>query len=72
MPLRELARTTNPVDVTYIRATLDEAGIPSFVFDGSMSVLDGSLGFLPQRIMVSDQDLDQARSLFAGENLVRE
>ena len=44
-------------------AVLDEAGIASVVFDAEMSVMDGSLGILPRRLMVADSVANQAQAL---------
>ena len=40
-----------------------EAGIQSVVFDTHASVMDGSMGFVPRRLMVLDEDFDRADKL---------
>ena len=51
--MRELVRTNDPVLVTAIEALLKGAEIHHVVLDQNMSVLEGSLGILPRRILVA-------------------
>ncbi len=37
----------------------------ALVFDSHMSVMEGSIGVLPRRLMVADWDLIRARKLLA-------
>ena len=61
--MKELFKTNNPVELNFAQAVLKEAGIQSVVFDANMSVMDGSMVILPQRLMVSDSDEIEARKL---------
>jgi hypothetical protein len=70
--MEELLRTNNPVTVSYIEALLSEKGIVHIVADQHMSVLDGSLGVLPRRIMVDGERLQQARRLIRDAGLGNE
>jgi hypothetical protein len=70
--VHELVRTNNPVLISAISALLAEAGIPYFVLDQNMSVLEGSLGILPSRMMVADGYADAARTLLTDAGLGRE
>jgi hypothetical protein len=72
--MKELLRTTDLVRLSWIGALLRDAGIESVVFDGHMSVVEGTLGILPRRLMVSDDDIERARSILteSGEELHRE
>ena len=54
--MRELVRTNDPVLVSAIEALLNGAGIAHVVLDRNMSVLEGSVGILACRILVSDDD----------------
>ena len=56
--MRELVRTNNAVLITAIEALLKGADIPHVVLDRHMSVLEGSLGILPRRILVDDEHQD--------------
>ena len=58
--MKELLRTTDPTQIAFASALLDGEGIEAFPLDVHMSVLDGSLGILPQRLMVADRDYDRA------------
>jgi hypothetical protein len=70
--MRELVRTNDAVLITAIEALLNGAHIEHMVVDRNMSVLEGSIGIFPRRILVADGQLDDARRLleqagFAGE-----
>ena len=66
----ELLRTVNPVDLSFAQDLLKQHGIESFVFDENMSNLEGSIGaFIARRLMVIDDDVDEARALLKGEGL---
>jgi hypothetical protein len=61
--LKELLKTNNLVELNFAQAVLKESGIESVVFDANMSVMDGSMVILPQRLMVLDEDENRARQL---------
>lgn len=70
--MRELVRTNDAVLISAIEALLDSADIAHLVVDQNMSVLEGSIGIFPRRILVDEDELDTARQLladagFAGE-----
>jgi hypothetical protein len=67
--LRELVRTNNAVLISAVQALLDGADIPHVVLDQHMSVLEGSLGVLPRRLLVSEDDLAEARQLLMQAGL---
>ncbi|WP_210530067.1 putative signal transducing protein [Rubellimicrobium arenae] len=58
--MRELLRTTDPTVIAFATALLRGEGIDCFPLDHNMSVLEGSIGVLPRRLMVRDEDLDDA------------
>ena len=70
--MRELVRTNDAVLVSAVTALLDGASIPHLVLDQNMSVLEGSLGILPRRILVGDEDQDSARRLLEDAGLAHE
>lgn len=70
--MRELVRTNDMVLVSAVVALLDGAGIRSLVFDQNMSVLEGSLGVLPRRVLVADGDLSPARQVLKEAGLGHE
>lgn len=65
----EIMRTTNPVDVNYIQALLKDADIFVAVFDENISVVEGSIGLFPKRVMISEYDQDAAREVLRGAGL---
>lgn len=67
--MREIVRTNDPVLVSAIGALLDAASIPHMVLDQNMSVLEGSLGILPRRVLVPDEQALRARQLLQDAGL---
>ena len=61
--VREILKTNNPVELNFAEAVLKDAGIDAGVFDTNMSVMDGSMVILPQRLMVANGDEDRAIAL---------
>jgi len=61
--LRELVRTNNAVVISAIEALLKGAHIAHLVVDQNMSVLEGSIGIFPRRILVDEDQLAAARRL---------
>ena len=70
--LRELVRTNDAVLVSAVGALLDGANIHHLVLDSNMSIMDGSLGVLPRRILVHDDDNLAARRLLTDAGLAHE
>ncbi len=58
--MKELLRTTDPTVMAFAKALLDGEDIEWFELDVHMSILDGSLGILPRRLMVIEADLAAA------------
>jgi hypothetical protein len=65
IPMREVLKSNNPVELNYAEALLRDAGIAAVVFDDHMSILDGSMVILPRRLMVGDESFAQARTLLS-------
>jgi len=70
--LREIVRTNDPVLVSAIQALLDAAEIPHVVLDQNMSVLEGSIGILPRRVLVAEDQALAARKLLEDAGLGHE
>ncbi len=70
--MRELVRTNDIVLVSAIGALLDGANIHHLVLDQNMSILEGSAGVLPRRIVVHEEDNREARQLLADAGLAHE
>jgi len=61
--MKELLRSNDPVLLSFVSTLLEEANIAFIVLDTNMSVLEGSLGILPRRILVEEDCVDRARRL---------
>ena len=70
--VHELVRTNDAVLVSAVQALLDAAHIPHLVFDQNMSVLEGSIGILPRRILVNECCIADARQLLEEAGLGHE
>lgn len=70
--MRELVRANDAVLLSAVGALLDGAGIPHLLLDQNMSVLEGSLGILPRRILVPEEHFDAARKLLEDAGLGHE
>jgi hypothetical protein len=70
--LREIVRTNDTVLVSAIGALLDGASIPHMVLDQNMSVLEGSLGILPRRVLVAEENAAAARRVLTDAGLAHE
>ena len=67
--MEELLRTTDITVTAYVRAILIDASIEPFELDVNMSVLEGSIGILPRRIMVRSDELVAARILMKAHDI---
>ncbi len=72
LSMKELIRTTDPTVIPYVTALLEGEGIALFVMDVHMSALEGSIGILPRRVMVRDQDLADAQVILRDNNIAIE
>ncbi len=70
--MRELVRTNDAVLISAIQALLDAAQIPHVLADQNMSVLDGSIGALPRRLLVAEDYAAAARRLLKDAGLGHE
>jgi hypothetical protein len=59
--MREILRTNNPVVLTFVEALLRDAGLEPVLADVNMSIVEGSIGILPRRILVESEDWACAR-----------
>jgi len=61
--MKELLRTNDPVLLSFVSALLQEADIGFMVADSNMSVMEGSIGILPRRVLVDSDDFEAARQI---------
>jgi Putative prokaryotic signal transducing protein len=69
--MKELLRTNNAVRISWVQALLRDSGIDSLVLDHHTSLVEGSIGAIPRRLMVAERDFPRARTLLAdaGEDV---
>jgi hypothetical protein len=67
--MEELLRSNDPVYLSFVRHVLDEAGIDHLLLDEHMSVLEGSIGILPRRILVAAEKVEAARRAIGNATL---
>ena len=67
--MREILRSTDPTRIAFAEALLQGEGIAAFVLDVHTSILEGSIGILPRRLMVADRDAFVARAILADNGL---
>lgn len=74
--MEELLRTNDPVLISFVESLLREADITHMVADQNMSIMEGSIGMLPRRILVHEDEIAAARTLLEeagiGNELSRE
>ena len=67
--MRELLRTNDPTVIAFATALLEGEDIEVFQMDVHMSVLEGSIGILPRRLMVRDADHFQASAILRDNDI---
>jgi hypothetical protein len=70
--LVEILRTNDLVLISVIESLLTAEGVGFFVADQHMAAVEGSLGFLPRRVLVEARDEIRARRLIAEAGLAGE
>jgi hypothetical protein len=68
----ELLRSNDPVLLSFAEALLKEAGIRYQVADQNMSVMEGTIGILPRRVLVARDRHEEARRILTEAGLERE
>ncbi len=61
--MKILLQTNDAVLISFVESLLSEAHIDHAVLDGHMSVMEGSIGILPRRVIVEDADWHRAVDL---------
>lgn len=64
-----ILKTVNPATLNFAQAVLKEADIPFFIMDQNVSIIEGSIGIIPRRIMVVDEDAEEARQALTDAGL---
>jgi hypothetical protein len=61
--MKAVLKTNDPVLLSFAANLLAQEGLENVVFDENASIMDGSMGFVPRRLMVLDEDFAQAERL---------
>lgn len=65
--MKAVLKSNNLVELAWAESVLRDAGIACEIFDRHTSIVEGSIGAIPRRLMVDDEDLPQAeRALSAA------
>jgi len=67
--MRELVMTNDLVLISYIEALLADQGIEAVVFDRNISLMEGSIGAFPRRVVVADEDWSRASRVLKDADL---
>ncbi len=67
--MKELLRSNDPVLMSFLDVLLSDADIPFIIVDQNMSVIEGSVGILPRRVLVLEDRLEAARRLVRDAGL---
>ncbi|MFC4236727.1 DUF2007 domain-containing protein [Thalassospira xianhensis] len=59
--MMELFRSNDPIELSWAQSVLADEGIASHIFDYHASILEGSIGALPRRLMVDPQEESRAK-----------
>jgi len=70
--MEELLKTNDIVLISFVEAVLNEGDIDYLVLDQNMSIVEGSLGVIPRRILVSRDAMPRARALLEEAGLDHE
>ncbi|MFU8778290.1 MAG: DUF2007 domain-containing protein [Roseovarius sp.] len=60
--MKQLLRTNDIASIAFAQALLQGEGIDCFEMDVNMSILEGSIGIFPRRLMVANEDYEDART----------
>ena len=70
--MQTLLQTNDPVLLSYAQSLLSDAGIDCTVFDANISIIEGSIGVFPRRLIVAADDLAPARRVLSEAGLANE
>lgn len=67
--MEELLKTNDLVLISFTESLMRDAGIAFLLLDQNMSVIEGSLGVLPRRVLVPSDRLEEARSILQAAGI---
>jgi len=65
----EIARSNDPVVISFVQALLKDDGIDAIVADQNMAVIEGSITVWRRRVLVPADHEDRARAIIADAEL---
>jgi hypothetical protein len=70
--MRELLKSNDAVLLSYVKTLLTQAELESIIADQNISLVEGSIGVFPRRVLVRKADWDRARRVLIDAGLGRE
>ena len=70
--MEELLKTNDIVLISFVEALLTDGNIEHLVLDQNMSIIEGSIGVIPRRILVDRDAMPRARILLKEAGLDHE
>lgn len=70
--MKAVLRTNNAVTLSFAEACLAGEGIEHFVADRHISMIEGSIGAFPRRLLVPESQIGRARAVLAEAGLAAE
>lgn len=67
--MKELIKSNDAVLLSFIEALLKGSALTYQIADQHMSIIEGSLGVLPRRVLVSNEDYYAARRLLLAAEI---
>jgi hypothetical protein len=67
--MREIMRTNDAIVLSFAEAVLNDAGLAPLIADINMSILEGSIGVFPRRVLVPDARWEAARCVLVEAGL---
>ena len=67
--MKEVLRSNNPVDLSYAQSLMKDAGIDCLVLDSHAAIVEGSIGAIQRRLMVPDDDAEEARRILLDSDI---
>ncbi|WP_112320512.1 putative signal transducing protein [Oceanibium sediminis] len=67
--MEEILSTTDPTVIAFATALLRGEDIECFVMDVHMSIMEGSIGIFPRRMMVARRDAFRARAILRDNDI---
>ncbi|MEQ8400606.1 MAG: DUF2007 domain-containing protein [Roseitalea porphyridii] len=70
--MKELMRSNDVVTLSFVEALMRDAGIGVMIADQAMSIMEGSIGAIPRRVLVESDRIEQARRVMRDAGLGHE